>query len=118
MTCMWPDLPAHGAGITVGGRCCGPSHSVVWNVRSVHDAKPGVTVADLDKYQRKKPGPSCTVGKFLASADPAVVELFHEITQLPDVVWARVEDHSAEDLGVHLSAGSLRRHINRRCTCD
>ena len=75
-------------------------------------------MADLDKYQRKKTGPSCNVGKFLATADPDTIQLFHEITQLSDVVWARVEDHSLEDLGVHLSSGSLRRHVNGRCACD
>ena len=75
-------------------------------------------MADLDKYRNTRSrGPTCSVGRFLDTGDPDKVELFRKIEQLPDVVWAQVEEHSEQDLGVKLRAHALRRHARGKCAC-
>ena len=76
-------------------------------------------MTDLGKYRSTRSrGPTCSVGIFLANGDPDKVELFRQIEQLPDVVWAQVEEYSEQDLGVKLSAHTLRRHARGKCACD
>ena len=74
---------------------------------------------DLDRYrQRPKQGPGCLVGRLLGDLDPDRADTLRRILADPHVVWSRVEDHSPEDFGVRIPAGTASRHARGRCACD
>lgn len=74
---------------------------------------------DIDKYRTPAvAGPACLVGRTLNSLDADRAAFLRRLLSDPDVIWAKLEEHSIEDFGMRIPAGTASRHARGRCACD